>query len=258
MAQTSHCTTAEMKNPHQSAQRSNNLRVFPPISRGPKDGATMTKTEKDEQGGITSMGVLLAGIAHELNNPLTGIVVNLELARLSLDQSQIADLKELLEEASSATQRVRRIVQEMGLLSPGQEVAPGAFTLQSLLEWGLKVTANQLRYRAQIQRDYQETPKLVGKEQRLWQALLHLLTSVVQSIPEGDPSSNTLQVSTSNSHDGRASVSVSYDGALSEEGLIELSLCRCLVESMQGEIVWRSEPGQGTRVQLWLPAAEAR
>ena len=77
---------------------------------------------------MASIGMMAAGVGHEINNPLSAVVANLEMAvaeiwragRPRLAPTQLGDLPDEIREAYDAAQRVRRIALDLKVFSGGQ------------------------------------------------------------------------------------------------------------------------------------------
>ncbi|AKJ05161.1 phospho-acceptor domain-containing protein [Archangium gephyra] len=173
---------------------------------------------------MASLGQLVAGIAHEINNPLGYITSNLatltqylsvftgllklhrELAdglgpelqgpraelleRIrSLEQQEdldyiLGDVNELLSDSREGAHRVADIVQSLKAFVREDSKQPELVDVNKELATTLKVVWNQLKYRCEVKCDYAQVPPILGRPAQLNQVFTHLLLNAVQAIPE--------------------------------------------------------------------------
>lgn len=136
---------------------------------------------------MASIGTMSAGIAHELNNPLSFILGNLgqlleELDGLSLPAQERADFEEMLRDSLQGAQRVAAIVQDLRTYSGLGEEQQAEVALPRVLELALTMAGPALR-RVELQQDLPpELPHLLTHEARLGQILYQLLLNAAQAI----------------------------------------------------------------------------
>ena len=233
---------------------------------------------------MASVGILAAGVAHEINNPLAAVLTNLHMAvecvpTLHVDQSSEADRVELGEELSDAleaSERLRDIVRDLKIFSRTPETSMGPVDMQRILESSLRMAWNELKHRARIVRQFQPIPLVHGDESRLGQVFLNLIVNAVQAMEEGHANRNTITVSTGLDARGRIEVEVRDSGCgMSQEvqshlftpfyttkpvGVgtgLGLSICNRIVQALGGEITVESEVGKGSSFRVFLPASES-
>lgn len=197
------------------------------LSERKKMQAKLAETER-----MVSLGTLAAGVAHEINNPLTFVSSNIEmmmtdLARLGaqarslqkrldslqssgISQDEIANLRDtasdlldphtfddLLELASDATQgstRVHSIVSDLKLFVRSGDEMPAPLHVGPVLETALKITGHELRQRARVEKDIDPSVQIVAPEGRLCQLFVNLLVNAAHAIAAGNPSDNLVKV----------------------------------------------------------------
>ncbi|HEX7507053.1 MAG TPA: ATP-binding protein, partial [Polyangia bacterium] len=233
---------------------------------------------------MASVGILAAGVAHEINNPLAAVLTNLHMAvecipTLKLDPSSEEDRVELGEEladALEASERLRDIVRDLKIFSRTPETSMGPVDMQRILESSLRMAWNELKHRARIIRQFQPVPLVHGDESRLGQVFLNLIVNAVQAMEEGHANTNTITVSTGVDARGRIEVEVRDSGCgMSQEVLshlftpfyttkpvgvgtgLGLSICNRIVQALGGEITVESEVGKGSSFRVFLPASES-
>ena len=187
---------------------------------------------------LASIGMLAAGVAHEINNPLAAVIGNLELASQSVDrlserlQSNAAPdaperrdalaerdltelagtLQEMLHDGAQAADRVRRIVHDVRGLARSEGDTSSAVDVHSVLESVLRMAHNEIRHRAQIVREYGEVPLVRGNESRLCQVFLNLVVNAAQALPDGRADENEIRIATRIDDSGRVVVTVTDTG----------------------------------------------
>ncbi len=158
---------------------------------------------------LASVGMLAAGVAHEINNPLTYVVGNLGLLETEIDAlleevepHQHQELRSYVQEAAEGIQRVTKLVADLQSFARAKDDDISDVRLEDLLDVCLQMTKNQLKYRAHIVKEYGGCPLVRVNEGRLNQVFLNLLVNAAQAIEEGDPGSNRVTVRTLAHPDG--------------------------------------------------------
>jgi signal transduction histidine kinase len=152
---------------------------------------------------MASVGILAAGVAHEINNPLAAVIANLDLALADVDSLDPSlgvtrdNLREELTDARSAADRVRHIVRDLRIFSRSEDDKRAQVDVEKVLESTLRMAANEIRHRARIVRRYAEVPPVDASEGRLGQVFLNLVVNAAQALPEGHADRNEIRVSTS-------------------------------------------------------------
>jgi PAS domain S-box-containing protein len=223
---------------------------------------------------MASIGTLSAAVAHEVNNPLTYVLANLEwAAKKSLERGDTA-MAERLGAALEGIARIRSVVSDVGTFSRVEEDRQHLLDVRALLEMGLRIADMEIRHRARLIREYREVPPVLGSEGRLGQVFLNLLVNAAQAIPEGQADENEIRVSTSTDTMGNVVVEVSDTGAGIPPSLLErvfdpfvttkprgvgtglgLYICKNIVTSLGGELSVTSTPGKGSAFRVVLPAS---
>ena len=237
--------------------------------------------EREQEQRARSLSILAAGLAHEINNPLAYTAGNLEYLklRLRLPHTPAAGIAEechqVLDEALEGTSRIRRIVADLAALSRKDTGEEEPVDLATVVESTLRMSANQLRHCAKVVREQDAgVPRVRGTPTKVGQVVLNLVLNAAQAIPEGRYSDNRITLAV-RAADGGAVLTVSDTGrGIAPEVLprifdpffttrrmsggmgMGLSICRDIVTSLGGSIAVRSEPGQGTTVEVRLPRAE--
>ena len=227
---------------------------------------------------MASVGMLAAGVAHEINNPLGAALLNLESTHeILLRPPEMRDEKELniaMRDARSAVGRVREIVRDLKLFSRHEDGETDRADVKEALESSLRMAFNEIRHRAGVVKAYSDVPIVNGSESRLGQVFLNLLVNAAQAIPEGNIDANTIRVATHTNAAGCAVIEIVDSGAgIKPEDVpnlftpffttkppgigtgLGLPICQRIIAQMGGDIQVESEPGKGSTFRVILPAA---
>jgi PAS domain S-box-containing protein len=228
---------------------------------------------------LAALGTLLAGIAHEMNNPLSYTLLGIEqamaqLARLAAPAEDIGNLREALESALHGASRVAAVVGQIRATSRPDVEERGPVDLRAVLESALRMTHNEIHHRARLVTELAAIPPgaVSGSAQRLEQVFLNLLVNAVQALPDGR-AENEIRVALRAPSPREVVVEVSDNGPGIPEEVVSrvfdpffttkpvglglglgLSICHGIVTSHGGTITVDSAPGRGTTFRIALPA----
>jgi signal transduction histidine kinase len=186
---------------------------------------------------MASVGVLAAGVAHEINNPLAVLMANLELASEQLTRltqrdaagstdgagqggpsgaqpDGPADVNLLIQDAQEAAERVRLIVRDLSILSrSNDEEQQVPVEIHRVLETSIRMASNEIRHRAHLIRDYGDLPLVRGSEAKLSQVFINLIVNAAHAIPEGRAATNEIRIVTRTDAAGGAVIEVRDTGS---------------------------------------------
>jgi PAS domain S-box-containing protein len=228
---------------------------------------------------MASVGVLASGVAHEINNPLTYVITNLELARAQLGQhgEGFEPILGRVSKALEGAERVRVIVRHLKTFSRADEERLGPVDIREVLETSIAMAGNEIRHRARLTRELEPVPAVRANEGRLAQVFLNLLVNAAQAMPEEQLEAGEIRVRSRTEPGGWVVVEVEDTGTgIAPEHLgrifdpffttkpvgkgtgLGLSISHGIVSGLGGTIDARSELGKGTCLRIALPAcAEA-
>lgn len=241
---------------------------------------------------LAAIGTLTAGVAHEINNPLSAALANVEFAleRLEALRKDIAvngisrwsstaldEAAGALSDADRAGQRVRIIVQDLKRFARAEEVERSVLDLPNVLDAAIKLTEQQVRHSARVVRRYGTTPLVFANEGQLVQVAVNLLVNAAQAIGDGAAALNEIVIVTRTDDAGRAEFIVRDSGpGIPRQDLAKifdpffttkpigkgtglgLSICHSVVATLGGELSVESEPGSGAAFKVALPPAPAK
>ncbi|MHB9098397.1 MAG: sensor histidine kinase, partial [Syntrophales bacterium] len=216
---------------------------------------------------LVSLGRLVAGITHEINNPLTGILMfaNLTSQSPQLDPTLKKDMDVIINEA----QRCAKIVK--GLLDFSRESIPQKkpASLNKVMEDTLTLIGRQSSFHnIKIIRDYQpDFPLIPIDENQMEQVFINMLLNASQSMPSG----GSIRIQSFTENEEHACLKISDTGAgISEENLgkifdpffttksdkgmgLGLSVSYGIIERHGGKIEVQSKVNEGTTFTIILP-----
>jgi PAS domain S-box-containing protein len=229
---------------------------------------------------LAALGTLAAGVAHEINNPLAYVILNLEWVARKLpaaaeDPESLAGLMTLLEEARQGAQRVSTIVRELRSFSRADEETRRRVDLATVVKSAIKITGHEIRHRARVSTSFDPVRAVWANEARLEQVVINLLMNAAQAVPETRAEHNEIRVTVREDAEGRAVLEVADNGeGIPAEVLarvfdpffttkpvgvgtgLGLSICHGIVTSLGGQIAAYSEPGEGATFRIALPTTD--
>ncbi|HEV3194195.1 MAG TPA: ATP-binding protein [Polyangiaceae bacterium] len=241
-----------------------------------KTQAKLAQTEH-----LASLGLLAAGVAHEVNNPLSYVLGSLDLIAREIGSGtealdeKLRAIDERVRDAREGIERIRSIVRDLKVFSRVEEEArSGVVDVRTAIEAALHMAHNEIRHRARITRNLLAVPAVWGQENRVAQLFLNLVINAAQAIPEGDLEKNEVRVATRTTPQGWAEVEVSdtglgipadvlpsiFDPFFTTKAIgigtgLGLSICHTIATDLGGRIEVASESGKGTTFRVLLPPA---
>ncbi len=231
-----------------------------------------TQQELVRAGKLADLGILAAGVAHEINNPMAIIRGNAELLQMAIPARDMH--REEVDTIVQQVLRVERIVADLLQFARQEQIRLGRVALNPMLTEILRQVVHQVPLTGiELRQDYAtQLPELEGDGMQLRQVFTNLVLNAIQAMPEG----GILTVATAVSSEGNSCVvTVSDSGCgIPPEQLeivfnpffttrrggtgLGLSVSYGIVRDHGGSIDVASEPGHGTSFRVTLPVPTDR
>ncbi|HET6280103.1 MAG TPA: response regulator [Polyangia bacterium] len=243
---------------------------------------------------LASIGMLAAGVAHEINNPAAFVLANIEAlsGQMRLIDDKLKDLpagmaarlglsdvlfeaSAILQESKEGMARIHRIVRDLSSFSHADDDSTAPINVNSAVESALTMLRNELKYRARLERDLRASKAVKANSARLGQVFLNLIINAAQALGETGSKTNVVAV---RSFDlgGFVVVEVEDNGpGIPPEVLpyifdsffttkprgvgtgLGLPISQGIVRALGGELTVESTVGKGAKFSVTLPATAA-
>ena len=223
---------------------------------------------------LSSIGLLAAGVAHEINTPLTGVssYTQMLLGMLAETDPKHALLQKIHRQTDRATGIVNNL---LNFSRTGGATDFNEVDVNRVLEDTLQLLEPQFRQsRIELAREYSfELPRVHGNAGKLQQVFTNLLLNARDAIPDGgritlrtsSDESDTVRIEVADTGIGIAPENVAriYDPFFTTKGVgrgtgLGLAVTYGIVQEHSGHIAVESTPGKGTTFRITLPTAGAR
>jgi two-component system NtrC family sensor kinase len=221
---------------------------------------------------LASIGQLAAGIAHELNNPLTGVI---GFSDLLLERDLPADVKEDLETVNQEARRAINVIKGLLAFAREQRTEKSLVNINSIIQGVLQIRSYEQRV-SNIEVDARLAPTLpqvMGNGAQLQQVFINIIVNAEQAMLEAH-GRGKLTIATERIRDiVRASITDDGPGispnhmkklftpffTTREMGKgtgLGLSICHGIVTEHGGKLYAESEPGKGATFVVELPISK--
>jgi len=221
---------------------------------------------------LAAMGRLTSQIAHELNNPIYGIMNTLELLKTEVPPE--SKRRRILELSLSETQRLAEMLRNMLSFSKPEEEKRRPVNINELVEGILLVMEKQMREANITLATFFDDgiPEVMASTNQMRQVMLNVIKNAKEAMPKG----GTLTVRTARENNNVV-IHIQDTGTGIPEGIrdrifeaffttkskvkgvgLGLSVCYGIIRDHGGEIKVESEEGKGTTFTIRLPIAPQR
>ena len=230
---------------------------------------------------LVTTGTLAAGVGHEINNPLTYMLANLDMAIEELEDvgggspsRRIVEVVDMLRQVQEGADRVKRIVR--GLKSLVRDDAQAEPTdLARIVRGALDLASHELRARATVTTEIADLPPVLTDESRMTQVLINLVVNAAQAFTADAPERNHITIRGVRTGE-QITVAVADNGpGIPPEVLphifdpffttkapavgtgLGLSISHGIVVALGGTLTCETRVGDGTTFRITLPIARA-
>ncbi|MFN8344475.1 MAG: ATP-binding protein [Spirosomataceae bacterium] len=240
---------------------------------------------------MASIGQLTAGIAHEINNPISFVANNVQALKLDLtditgllsqEQLQLPafielnqEIQTLMESIERGVDRTRDIVQGLRIFARNEEGELTKVDLHQCIDTAVTLLRFEIRDRCQIIKRYGTIPPVSGLSGKLNQVFLNIITNAVQAVlqvhGEAEPPAGLIEIVTLKALN-MVQVRITDNGCGMDEATrkrifepffstkpvgegtgLGMSICYGIIEQHRGTIQVSSKPGVGTTIVIELP-----
>jgi PAS domain S-box-containing protein len=134
---------------------------------------------------LASLGILTAGVAHELNNPLNNISTSIQIVLEELEEDNIEFKRNQLLEAEKQVERAKDIVRALLEFSREKSLSFKRVQLKNLVEKAINLIIGQLPSEISINMEVPENIEINLDPKRIRQVLINLILNSMQAMTEG-------------------------------------------------------------------------
>jgi PAS domain S-box-containing protein len=221
---------------------------------------------------LAALGIMAAGVAHEINNPLQYVMLAVDLLERRSGAGSDGELGGLVSNIRTGMQRVAAIVRDLRTYGQYEDEPVAPVEIDAVIDSAERIVAHELRSRVRVTKDCAGMPAVLGAYTRLEQVFVNILLNAAHAMAE-DRSDGEIAIT---AQAGKREVVVEVTdngGGISPELLprifepffttkprtsgsgLGLSICRDIVTRLGGEITATSQLGRGTTMRIVLPRA---
>jgi PAS domain S-box-containing protein len=234
---------------------------------------------------MSSVGTLAAGMAHEINNPLTYVTASMDHVDAQLralkvpskdERALVDDMRLTLAEARQGAERIRVVVRDLMVFTGDADDREDPVDLSAALNHALRMADRALKRCAPVTRNERHSVPVWGNAARYGQAFLNVLLNAAEAMPGNPAEHQLISIMTRDNLDGTVAVEITDNGAGIPPDVLPhvfepffttrsravssglgLSIAHGIITGFGGTIDIQSAPGVGTTVRMCLKSAPA-
>ncbi len=230
---------------------------------------------------MASVGMLAGGVAHEINNPLTGILNNVQLIKMMAAQKadfSMEEFRELLDVIESSAERCTKIISSLLAFSRSSKGVLVDLSINDLIEKAICLVEHEMQLQnIAIEKELgQGLPCVHGEPQLLQQIVFDIIGNAKWAVQKNGGAQGCIRIRSYRPHEKTVAIAISDNGiGISPENIerifepffttkpvgegtgLGLSIIYNIVKKHDGTIRVESEPGKATTFIIELPAVAA-
>jgi two-component system NtrC family sensor kinase len=225
---------------------------------------------------LASLGLLVSGVAHELNNPMTGILGYTELLKMNIQDEKI---RNELDKIYKSAERCKKIIENLLTFSRQRPPEKTLVQINDLIDSAIELRIYWLRSNnVRVIREYDNIPMLHVDPQQIQQVIMNLLVNAEYAIEQSKKEEKIIRFKTRYDNEEEAILIEVYDNGIGipdeykqrifdpffttkplDKGTgLGLSISHGIVKEHGGEIWCESIPDKGTTFYIKLPVKKSR
>ncbi len=215
------------------------------------------------------LGKLLAGITHEIRNPLSAIELELESIKLS-EKALEPDVLESLNACKEATERIKNIIETTLEFSRRETKGTAPHSLNGIAKQTIDLVAAAARKKnvTITTRFGKQLPNIMVNKNKILQVTINIVNNAIEACSKG----GEVKIQTSMKKDGAVKIDVADNGVgIAKENFdqifsefytnkkggtgLGLSVCKTIVEDQNAMIKFTSKLGEGSKFTIEFPAS---
>lgn len=224
---------------------------------------------------LVSLGTMISGVAHQLNNPLSNISTSSQILHEEIDEADIRYKKELLHQIDEQVDRAKTMVHSLLEYSRKKEFKSKELTLSILVDETIRLIQGDIPSNVEVKARIPDTICITMDKQRMEQAFLNIIKNAIDAIP--DEGEGRVVITAEEDRDNRIAEIKIEDTGIGiepenikrifepffttkddEEGSgLGLFVAREIIEEHGGFIEVKSTQGKGTTFHIKLPLKES-
>jgi nitrogen-specific signal transduction histidine kinase/CheY-like chemotaxis protein len=216
---------------------------------------------------LAALGTMAAGVAHEINNPLSfvGLATDMLALRVAPDEAS------LVAEVRTGIDRIASIVRDLRFFGRDDADPPGVIDLATAIDAAERLVLHEIRPRGSLVKEYGELPAVMGVGRHIEQVFVNLFLNAAHALEDKVDGHIVVRSRVTAEHvvlliedDGcgipKEALDVIFEPFFTTRAVgggtgLGLSICRDLVVRAGGDLVATSTVGEGTTMELTLVRA---